>query len=160
MPRRTEACSTVSHLLDAVIVGGGIAGLAAAYELLAARRPFVLLERAPRAGGVILSEEVDGFTIDGGPDSLLSRSRTAIRCARSSVSAIVSCRPSRRGSPTSSAAAGCIRCRRRRCSAFRRASVRSSRTRPVLVARQAAHGARSSFVPRAATARTSRSARS
>ena len=32
---------------------------------------FVLLERAPRAGGVILSEEIDGFTIDAGPDALL-----------------------------------------------------------------------------------------
>ena len=36
-----------------------------------AKVSFVLLERAPRAGGVILSEEVDGFTIDGGPDALL-----------------------------------------------------------------------------------------
>src|SRR5262249_3283415 len=32
---------------------------------------FVLCERATRAGGVILSEDIDGFTIDAGPDSLL-----------------------------------------------------------------------------------------
>jgi oxygen-dependent protoporphyrinogen oxidase len=31
----------------------------------------VVLERSSRAGGVIFSEQVDGFTIDGGPDSLL-----------------------------------------------------------------------------------------
>jgi len=31
---------------------------------------FVVLERAARAGGVIFSEQVDGFTIDGGPDAL------------------------------------------------------------------------------------------
>ena len=32
---------------------------------------FVVLEAAGRAGGVILSEEIDGYTIDAGPDSLL-----------------------------------------------------------------------------------------
>jgi len=56
---------------DVVIVGGGIAGLAAAFELSRQGVTCVVLERAGRAGGVILSEEVDGFTIDGGPDSLL-----------------------------------------------------------------------------------------
>lgn len=56
---------------DVVIVGGGIAGLAAAYELARHGVSFVVLERAPRTGGVILSEEIDGFTIDGGPDALL-----------------------------------------------------------------------------------------
>ena len=50
------------------IVGGGIAGLAAAYELhRAAASRSSLLERGARAGGVILSEEVDGFTIDARP---------------------------------------------------------------------------------------------
>ena len=33
---------------------------------------------APRAGGVILSEQIDGFTIDGGPDSLLMQKPEAI----------------------------------------------------------------------------------
>jgi oxygen-dependent protoporphyrinogen oxidase len=58
---------------EVVIVGGGIAGLATAYELSRQRVSFVVLERASRAGGVILSEEVDGYTIDGGPDSLLTQ---------------------------------------------------------------------------------------
>jgi len=57
--------------VDVVIVGGGIAGLATAYELSRQGASFVVLERAPRAGGVIFSEEVEGYTIDGGPDSLL-----------------------------------------------------------------------------------------
>ena len=65
-------------VLDAAIVGGGIAGLAAAYELHLRGRSFVVLERAPRAGGVIFSEEVGGFTIDGGPDSLLVQKPAAI----------------------------------------------------------------------------------
>jgi oxygen-dependent protoporphyrinogen oxidase len=56
---------------DVVIIGGGMAGLAAAYELHTRGIPFVLLERRDRAGGVVLSEEVDGFVIDGGPDALL-----------------------------------------------------------------------------------------
>jgi len=57
--------------VDVVVVGGGIAGLATAYELSRRGIRFVVLEDAPRAGGVILSEEVDGFAIDGGPDALL-----------------------------------------------------------------------------------------
>src|SRR5207249_4511317 len=64
---------------DAVIVGGGIAGLATAYELHRRGVSFVALERAPRPGGVILSEEVDGFTIDAGPDALLTQKADAIR---------------------------------------------------------------------------------
>jgi protoporphyrinogen/coproporphyrinogen III oxidase len=65
--------------VDAAIVGGGIAGLAAAYELSRLGRSFMLLEAAPRAGGVILSEQIDGFTIDGGPDALLIQKPEAIR---------------------------------------------------------------------------------
>ena len=58
-------------LIDVAIVGGGIAGLAAAYELHRRGVSFVVLERAARAGGVIFSEEVGGFTVDGGPDAIL-----------------------------------------------------------------------------------------
>jgi oxygen-dependent protoporphyrinogen oxidase len=45
---------------DVIIVGGGIAGLAAAYELNGRGVSFVVLERAARPGGVIVSEELDG----------------------------------------------------------------------------------------------------
>jgi protoporphyrinogen/coproporphyrinogen III oxidase len=64
--------------VDVAVVGGGIAGLAAAYELSRRGVSFVVLERAPRAGGVIFSESVDGFTIDGGPDALLIQKPEAI----------------------------------------------------------------------------------
>jgi protoporphyrinogen/coproporphyrinogen III oxidase len=64
--------------LDVAIIGGGIAGLATAYELSRRRRSFVVLEQAPRAGGVIVSEEVGGFTLDGGPDALLIQKPAAI----------------------------------------------------------------------------------
>jgi oxygen-dependent protoporphyrinogen oxidase len=56
---------------DVVIVGGGIAGLAAAWELRKRGLAPLLLEQSARVGGVIVSERTDGFVIDGGPDSLL-----------------------------------------------------------------------------------------
>ncbi len=59
--------------VDVVIVGGGIAGLSAAFELQKRGRSFVVLERAPRTGGVILSETVGDFVVDGGPDALLTQ---------------------------------------------------------------------------------------
>src|SRR5216110_1780293 len=64
---------------DVVIVGGGIAGLSAAYELSRTPASFVLLEAAPRPGGVILSEQIDGFVIDGGPDALLVQKPDGIK---------------------------------------------------------------------------------
>ena len=57
--------------VDVLIAGGGIAGLATSFELHRRGVSCVVVEQAPRAGGVILSEEIDGYTIDAGPDSLL-----------------------------------------------------------------------------------------
>src|SRR5215467_13125813 len=65
--------------VDVVIVGAGVAGLSAAYELQKRGLSFVILERGSRAGGVILSEKIDGYTIDGGPDSLLTQKPAAIK---------------------------------------------------------------------------------
>ena len=64
---------------DAIVIGGGIAGLSVAYELQRQNIPFVVLERSGRAGGVILSEEIDGYTIDAGPDALLVQKPDGIR---------------------------------------------------------------------------------
>jgi oxygen-dependent protoporphyrinogen oxidase len=66
-------------VIDVIVLGGGIAGLATAYELHRRGRSFVLLERAARPGGVILSEEYDGYVIDAGPDSLLVQKPEGIR---------------------------------------------------------------------------------
>ena len=60
------------------IVGGGISGLSAAYELHRRRTPFVLLEKSGRLGGVIRTERTGGFTIDAGPDSLVTQKPAAI----------------------------------------------------------------------------------
>ena len=61
-----------------IIIGGGITGLAAAYELSARGVPFQLLEASPRAGGLIRTEHVDGFTIEAGPDSILAQKPAAL----------------------------------------------------------------------------------
>jgi oxygen-dependent protoporphyrinogen oxidase len=64
---------------DVIVVGGGIAGLATAYELTRRDVPFLLIDRAPALGGVIRSEPVDGLTIDAGPDALLVQKPDAIK---------------------------------------------------------------------------------
>jgi oxygen-dependent protoporphyrinogen oxidase len=61
-----------------VVVGGGITGLSAAYELASRGVPFQLLEASSRAGGLILTEHVDGFTIEAGPDSVLAQKPAAV----------------------------------------------------------------------------------
>ena len=68
--------------LDVVIIGGGIAGLTAAWSLATRGVRPVVLERATRPGGVILTERIDGFTIDGGPDALLIQKPAALQLAR------------------------------------------------------------------------------
>lgn len=60
------------------IIGGGITGLAAAYELTARGIPFTVFEASARVGGLILTERVDGFTIEAGPDSILAQKPAAI----------------------------------------------------------------------------------
>jgi protoporphyrinogen/coproporphyrinogen III oxidase len=56
----------------AIIVGGGITGLSAAYEFAQAGQPAILLETRPRLGGVIETERVEGCVLEGGPDSFLA----------------------------------------------------------------------------------------
>ena len=64
------------------VVGGGISGLAAAYELHLRGVGHVVLESSARIGGVIRTERVDGFTIDGGPDALLAQKPAALDLCR------------------------------------------------------------------------------
>jgi len=69
-------------MVDVLIVGGGIAGLTTAYELTKRGVAFSLLEASPRLGGVILSEQVEGLTIDAGPDALLIQKPDGIALCR------------------------------------------------------------------------------
>jgi protoporphyrinogen/coproporphyrinogen III oxidase len=65
-----------------VIVGGGITGLAAAYELATRNVPFLLLESSDRIGGLVRTEHIDGCTIDCGADSMLVQKPAAIELCR------------------------------------------------------------------------------
>jgi oxygen-dependent protoporphyrinogen oxidase len=68
--------------VDVAIVGGGIAGLAAAYELRMRGASVQVLEAGTRPGGVITTERVDGWVIDGGPDSMLVQKPAAVALCR------------------------------------------------------------------------------
>lgn len=68
-----------------VVVGGGIAGLSAAYALSQSDGPPIactLVEADSRLGGKILTEQADGFVIEGGPDSFLSQKPWGIELCR------------------------------------------------------------------------------
>ena len=62
------------------VVGGGIAGLAAArrIELIAPDADVLLVERDPMLGGKLRTEHVDGFVIEAAPDSFLSRKERGV----------------------------------------------------------------------------------
>src|SRR5690625_315688 len=71
----------MKHIL---IVGGGITGLASAFyvqeEIKAKNLPYQvkLMEASDRLGGKIATFYQDGFTIERGPDSFLSRKKPAV----------------------------------------------------------------------------------
>jgi oxygen-dependent protoporphyrinogen oxidase len=67
---------------DVIVIGGGITGLAAAYELTRRGCRPLVFEAAPRAGGLIRTERADGFTIEAGPDSVLASKPAALELAR------------------------------------------------------------------------------
>lgn len=71
-----------------VVVGGGITGLAAAHRAVELARErqvpleLTLVEARERLGGTIVSERVDGFLVEGGPDSFLSEKPWALALCR------------------------------------------------------------------------------
>jgi oxygen-dependent protoporphyrinogen oxidase len=67
---------------DVIVVGGGIAGLAAALALHEAGRDALLLESSPRYGGVIRTETTGGFVIEAGPDSILAQKPEGLELCR------------------------------------------------------------------------------
>jgi oxygen-dependent protoporphyrinogen oxidase len=64
--------------VDVAVIGGGVSGLAAAYELRKRKRSVVVLEREGRAGGIIQTERIGEFLIDAGPDALLVQKPAAV----------------------------------------------------------------------------------
>jgi protoporphyrinogen/coproporphyrinogen III oxidase len=53
----------------AVVIGGGVSGLACAYRLKKLGMPVTLLEASPRVGGLIETVEKNGFLFESGPQS-------------------------------------------------------------------------------------------
>ncbi|MFF2012769.1 protoporphyrinogen oxidase [Streptomyces sp. NPDC058195] len=65
-----------------VVIGGGIAGLAAAHRLLGAGVRVTLLEATERLGGKLMTGEVAGVQVDLGAESMLARRPEAVGLAR------------------------------------------------------------------------------
>jgi oxygen-dependent protoporphyrinogen oxidase len=71
-----------------VVIGGGIAGLASAYYTYkkAAEKglqvSITVIEREPRWGGKIQTDRVEGFVIEGGPDTFLATKPWAVNLCR------------------------------------------------------------------------------
>jgi oxygen-dependent protoporphyrinogen oxidase len=72
-----------------VVIGGGLSGLAAAYRIVerarTARRPVdvMLLEARDRIGGTISTEQRNGFTVEGGPDSFITNKPWGVELCKS-----------------------------------------------------------------------------
>jgi oxygen-dependent protoporphyrinogen oxidase len=66
---------TVPHF---VVIGGGISGLSAAYDLTRGGAACTVFEKQPRAGGVIETRVAEGCTLECGPDSFLSAKPAAL----------------------------------------------------------------------------------
>lgn len=83
-----------------VIIGGGVSGLSAAWQLLEAGVDnFLLLEAGPRAGGVLSTETVSGFVMEAGPDSFLTQKKAGAELCRAVGLAdeLVGCESANRG---------------------------------------------------------------
>ncbi|NEB18103.1 FAD-dependent oxidoreductase, partial [Streptomyces coelicoflavus] len=65
-----------------VVVGAGIAGLAAAHRLLEAGARVTVLEASDRVGGKLLPGEIAGVRVDLGAESMLARRPEAVGLAR------------------------------------------------------------------------------
>ncbi|MGW0732724.1 protoporphyrinogen oxidase [Streptomyces sp. NPDC002851] len=66
----------------AVVIGGGIAGLAAAHRLLGTGARVTLLEASDRLGGKLHAGEIEGVRVDLGAESMLARRPEAVTLAR------------------------------------------------------------------------------
>ncbi|MEU6635021.1 protoporphyrinogen oxidase [Streptomyces rochei] len=80
--RETSADGKSAGTGHVVVIGGGIAGLAAAHRLLERGARVTVLEASDRVGGKLLPGEVAGVRVDLGAESLLARRPEAVGLAR------------------------------------------------------------------------------
>ena len=77
-----------SDAAHVVIVGGGISGLTTAWRLQQQARAacgpvdITILERRESTGGKLITEQVDGYTVEHGPDIFLARKPWAVNLCR------------------------------------------------------------------------------
>jgi oxygen-dependent protoporphyrinogen oxidase len=76
---RTDDAGRAGHV---VVIGAGIAGLAAAHRLLGRGARVTVLEASGRVGGKLLPGEIAGVRVDLGAESLLARRPEAVGLAR------------------------------------------------------------------------------
>jgi oxygen-dependent protoporphyrinogen oxidase len=67
-----------------VVIGGGISGLAAAHRFTELDPSFdvTLIEASARLGGILVTEERDGFLLERGPDSFITEKPEAVALAK------------------------------------------------------------------------------
>jgi oxygen-dependent protoporphyrinogen oxidase len=69
--------------IDVAVIGGGISGLATAWELTRQGHRVVVLERQVRAGGNAISERIGGFLMEHGPSTVTAAAPEAARLSQS-----------------------------------------------------------------------------
>ncbi|MEU3402743.1 protoporphyrinogen oxidase [Streptomyces sp. NPDC006670] len=79
---RTNGAGRPGPSRHVVVIGGGIAGLAAAHRLLADGLRVTLLEAGGRLGGKLYAGELAGAPVDLGAESVLARRPEALELAR------------------------------------------------------------------------------
>src|SRR6476469_1255137 len=82
MSEATVCISRLRRRARVLVVGGGISGLAAAYELSHGGAEVVVAESAERLGGKLYAGEIAGVPVDFGAESMLARRPEAVALAR------------------------------------------------------------------------------
>lgn len=75
----------MKNMRKVIIIGAGITGLSTAYylqEKAGDEIDFIILEKRDRPGGVIVTERIDGFIIEGGPDTFVSEKPWTVKLSK------------------------------------------------------------------------------